>query len=162
MTLTTSHHECFGDAFLMALSATAGFAISSRRPDDDSIDWTVSCRLPCRPKLDIQMKTWTGDNGSGDAIAYPLKRKNYDDLILSNLMSPRILVLVLVPSDVVKWTALTSTELSLRHCAYWVSLNGKPASGNTQTVTVSLPRTNVFTSDVLKQLMQKANDGKPL
>ncbi len=73
---------------------------SARRPDDDSIDWTLSCRLPRRPKIDVQMKTWTGDDCSSDPIRYPLKRKNYDDLILTDVLAPRILVLVTIPKDV--------------------------------------------------------------
>lgn len=44
-------------------------------------------------------KTWTGDDGSGDQIRYPLKRKDYDHLIIKDLCTPRILVLVAVPDD---------------------------------------------------------------
>jgi hypothetical protein len=64
----TAQQEVFGDAFLTAIAAVAGCAMSMRRPDNDSIDWTLSCRLSRRPKLDIQMKTWTGDDGSSGTI----------------------------------------------------------------------------------------------
>jgi hypothetical protein len=52
----TAQQESFGDAFLMAVAGAAGCGISLRRPDDDSIDWTLSCRLSRRPKIDVQMK----------------------------------------------------------------------------------------------------------
>ncbi|MFM5980640.1 MAG: DUF4365 domain-containing protein, partial [Sphaerospermopsis kisseleviana] len=47
----------------------------------------------------------------------------------------------------------SETELCLRRCAYWVSLRGQPQTQNTETVTVYIPRKNVFTVDALKNLM---------
>lgn len=47
----------------------------------------------------------------------------------------------------------------IRHCAYWASLSGEPATTNTDTVTVRLPRIQQFTPDALQQLMQRVNDG---
>jgi hypothetical protein len=150
--------ECFGDAFLLAVAGTAGCAVSNRRPDDDSIDWTLSCRLSRRPKIDIQMKTWTGDDGSSDPIRYPLKRKNYDDLILTDVLAPRILVLVTIPQDIGEWMALSVQQLVLRRCGYWVSLVGQPQSDNESSVTVSVSRANVLTVDALQELMQRVNE----
>jgi hypothetical protein len=121
-----SQQECFGDAFLLAVASVVGCATSIRRPDDDSIDWTLSCGLARRPKLDVQMKTTTTDDGAGDVIRYPLKRQNYDDLILTDIVSPRILVLVTLPQELSDWLSLAPEELVLCHCAYWVSLRGKP------------------------------------
>jgi hypothetical protein len=153
----TAQQECFGDAFLLAVAGVAGCAVSFRRPDDDSIDWTLSCRLPLRPKIDVQMKTWTGDNGLGDTIHYPLKRKNYDDLILTDLLVPRILVLILVPSDIEEWLEQSANQLALRRCGYWVSLEGHTPTDNITSVTVSLPRDNVLTVDSLQRMMRQIN-----
>ena len=88
--------EQFSNAFLAAVS---GCSISKPVPDIDTIDWTLSNRLPRRPKLDVQLKCTSSDDGTGDLIAFELKRKNYDDLILTNLIDPRILVVVTV-----RWT----------------------------------------------------------
>ena len=71
----TVQQEGFGDAFLLAVAGVAGCAVSQRRPDDDSIDWTLSCKLKRRPKLDVQMKTISTDNGTEEVIRYPLKKK---------------------------------------------------------------------------------------
>src|SRR5277367_2624627 len=98
-----AQQECFGDAFLLAVAGVAGCAVSPRRPDDDSIDWTLSSRLSRRPKLDVQMKTTINENSEGEVIHYPLKRKNYDDLSRMDLFSPRILVLVTLPRDIEQW-----------------------------------------------------------
>jgi hypothetical protein len=154
-----SHQDCFGDAFILAVASVAGCAISSRRPDNDSIDWTLSCRLDRRPKLDVQMKTTTTDEGRGSAISYSLKRKNYDDLIPVEVICPRVLIVVTLPRDLSRWLSMSATELVLCHCAYWVSLRGLPPSDNKNTVTVDVPRANLFTPDSLVTMMRTINSG---
>jgi hypothetical protein len=154
----TLRMECFGTAFLLAVAGAAGCAASSRQPDDDSIDWTLSCRLSRRPKLDVQMKSTTSDEANGDVLHYDLKRKNYDDLIISNVLAPRILIVVSMPSDVSTWLAWSPEQLVLRRCAYWVSLAGRPATANAATVTIHVPRANAFTPDALRTMMQDINE----
>lgn len=154
----TAQQECFGDAFLLAVAGVAGCAVSLRRPDDDSIDWTLSSRLSRRPKLDVQMKTTINENSDGEVIHYPLKRKNYDDLTIVDLLSPRILVLVTLPRDIQEWLSLSPEQLVLRRCGYWLSLAGWPASDNQNTVTVTVPRANLFTVEALCSMMQRINE----
>lgn len=56
--------------------------------DHDSVDWTVVSRLPRRPKIDVQMKSHgMEDADEEDFIRYDLKRKNYDDLILTDVIN---------------------------------------------------------------------------
>jgi hypothetical protein len=155
----TAQQEEFGDAYLLAVAGVAGCATSLRRPDDDSIDWTLSCRLPLRPKLDIQMKTITTIAEDADTIQYPLKVKNYNDLIITNILVPRILILVLLPPQIEEWLALSPTALILRRCSYWTSLRGRPTSDNEHTVTVPIPRANMFTVEALCGMMAQINEG---
>jgi len=155
----TAQQEGFGDAYLLAIAGVAGCATSLRRPDDDSIDWTLSCRLPLRPKLDIQMKTTTTADDGGDTIQYPLKVKNYNDLIITDILVPRILILVILPPKIEEWLALSPTELILRRCSYWTSLRGRPTSDNEYTVTVPIPRANMFTVEALCGMMARINEG---
>ena len=54
--------------------------------------------FPCPPRVEIQLKC-TSDEMRRGQVVYHLKRKNYDDLSLSDLVVPRILVVVLVPRD---------------------------------------------------------------
>lgn len=158
-TSRTAQQECFGDAFLMAVASVAGCAASFRRPDDDSIDWMLSCRLPRRPKLDVQMKTTIAETGTEDVISYALKKKNYDDLILTDLVSPRILVLVLLPRDLSNWLVLSPAQLVLSHCAYWVSLRGRLPSDNETTMTIHIPQVNLFGPESLHIMMNTINEG---
>ncbi len=154
---STAQQECFGDAFLLAVAGVAGCAVSPRRPDDDSIDWTLSCRLSQRPKLVVQMKTTTTLEGDSGAFHYPLKRKNYDDLILDDVLSPRILVLVILPRSIDEWLTTTPEQFALRTCAYWVSLAGWPTTENATTVTVSVPQANLFSVEALTKMMHHIN-----
>jgi len=105
------------------------------------------------------MKTTITDDGGGDTISYALKRKNYDDLIPENLLSPRILVLVTLPRDLSDWLTMSPAQLVLYRCANWVSLRGLPASSNANNVTVHVPRANLFTPESVVIMMQTINSG---
>ncbi len=87
----TLAQEQFSKAFILAIAALAGCGAAAPEPDIDSIDWTLSCRLPRRPKLDLQVKSTRTAPEGGDHVAYKLKRKNYDDLSLPELLAPRLL-----------------------------------------------------------------------
>lgn len=152
--------EQFADAFLLAVAAVAGFQAMKPPVDNDSVDWTIASRLPRRPKIDVQMKSRGAEDADveDDFIRYDLKRKNYDDLILTDLFTPRLLVLVLVPKDITAWLTLAPDQLILRRCAYWISLAGNPPTTNETAVRVSVPRANLFNVASLEGLMQRAND----
>lgn len=154
----SARQESFGDAFLMAIASVAGCALSRPKPDDDSVDWTLSCRLPRRPKIDVQMKTNRADRSDAATISYALKRKNYDDLRLTDLVVPRLLVLVTVPGNTEEWLSLTREQLVLKRAVFWLSLAGYPDSGNTASVNVAVPRENLLTPEVLERMMQRIND----
>jgi hypothetical protein len=152
--------EQFSNAFILAVASLAGCAAAKPYPDVDSIDWILSCRLaPRRPKLDLQIKSTARDAGHPQSIAYPLKRRNYDDLVLTNLLTPRLLVLVVVPPQPEQWLTFSPEHLVLRRSAYWCSLAGLPASKNAESVTVQVPRANLFDVAALTRLMQSINEG---
>jgi hypothetical protein len=156
----TIQQERFADAFLLAVAAVAGCTVAKPEVDDDSIDWTLSCKLtPRRPKLDVQMKSTIHAEGDKTHIRYPLKRKNYDDLILREVAAPRILVLAVVPAGIAEWISLSTEQLVLLRAAYSVSLAGEPESDNETSVTVSVPRANLFTVEALRGMMTRINEG---
>jgi hypothetical protein len=150
--------EQFSKAFVLAVAALAGCSAAAPDPDVDDIDWTLSCRLrPRRPKLDLQVKSWTRDTGTAEAIHYPLQRKSYDGLILTNLLIPRFLVLV--PPQPEAWLSVSPERLVLRRCGYWSSLAGQPESENESSVTVHVPRANLFDVAAVTALMRAINEG---
>lgn len=156
----TAAQEQFSKAFITAVASLAGCAAAEPRPDHDSIDWTLSCRLhPRRPKLDLQVKSVSTPSGEGARIRYALKRKNYDELIPTELLAPRLLVLVVVPAQPTAWLSMSPDALILRHCAYWASLRGLPSTENDRSVTVEVPRANLFDVEALTRLMHVINEG---
>jgi Domain of unknown function (DUF4365) len=154
--------EQFSNAFLLAVAAVAGCSVAKPSVDNDSIDWTISDRRSRRPKLDIQLKCTSDANGTAALIAFALKKKNYDDLTVTNLISPRILVLVVVPELIEDWIALNQNELALRHRAFWMSLVGQPPTTNETSVTIHIPRSQALTVESLDELMAKTDRGAPL
>lgn len=50
----------------------------------------------------------------------------------------------------------------MRRCGYWLSLKGLPETQNTESITVYLPRQQLFTVNALKNIMQQIEIGGAL
>jgi Domain of unknown function (DUF4365) len=146
-------------AFVHAIAAHAGYICGEPPgPDRDSIDLQVSAGGPMRPKLDIQLKATKNLIEHEDAFSFPLKVKNYNDLI-AETQTPRILVVMQLHPNTNEWLSRTDEELVLRKSAYWISLKGKTQTENSATVTISIPKTNKFDVKGLQELMEKSRTG---
>ncbi len=109
----------FSLAYVHAIASAAGVACHVMRVDIDGIDVLLvgdSSEGAVRfPKLDVQIKSWTGAVQDGDYLRYPLKVENYDVLRLPNdrVYTPAILVLVVMPPSQADWFCMTRTEATL-------------------------------------------------
>ena len=152
--------EQFSLAYVHAVATVAGFTLYRPDVDDDSIDLGVADRvnreIPRPPRVELQLKCTSDDVIRDQHLVYPLKRKNYDDLRLVDLVVPRILVVVLVPGDELQWLSLSEQELTLRRCAYWASLRGRGDTNNRRSISIHLPRQNLFSVEGLRVLMRRA------
>lgn len=154
--------ELLSLAYVRAVAAVAGYAVTAGPyPDDDSVDGILTGDFGRRPRIDFQAKATARDVLRGSSLHFPLPIKNYDDLRVETI-TPRILVVLLMPEEPDDWTQQTSEELCLRHCAYWTCLTGEPASSNANSVTVEVPTARVFSSSQLADLMSKAERGDAL
>jgi hypothetical protein len=155
--------EQFSWAYIRAVAAAAGFAADRPELDRDSVDLTISASadsgLMRTPRLDLQAKSTADLAPPGDRIPHFLKLKNYNDLRVEEVMVPRILVLVLVPDDPLEWLDQTEEQLALRRCGYWISLRGSPETENATGVTVKLPRSQLFSVDALKSMLERIDQG---
>jgi hypothetical protein len=155
--------EQFSNAYLRAVVATAGFGIYRPDPDEDSVDWGVAARggkgTVRSPRVELQLKCTAADLPDPDSLHYTLKLKNYNDLKAANLLVPRILVVVRVPDQPDDWLRQTEDELALRHCGYWMSLRGRPDTLNETSVTMLLPRRQVFAVGSLREMMTRVGEG---
>jgi len=156
----TMRMEQLSRAYVKAVAATAGVATTSPSVDDDSIDLGLSARGVRRPRVEMQLKA-TAASAGGPEIPFRLERKNYDDLRITDLIVPRILVVVMMPTRASEWLE-QSEDVLLMHCiGYWMSLRGQPGDGRA-TTTVHVPKKQVFTTDALSAMLRRiAERGLP-
>ena len=145
----------FSLSYIEAVASHAGFQVEEVKVDLDSVDGTVKADFGKRPRIEFQAKATARDVVREEYIHFPLSVKNYDDLRLEAI-NPRILVVLVMPESIDEWINQSGEELCLRYCAYWMSLEGSPASSNPNTITVHLPLGNVFDSAQLAKMMQSA------
>jgi hypothetical protein len=152
----------FSRAYVKAVAAASGYATFELSVDDDSVDLGIANRggngTTRSPRLELQLKCTDQDIVGDHTVDFPLKLKNYNDLRPTNVMVPRILVVVTVPRNVNEWTVHAETELLLRHCGYWYSLRGMPSVENVANVTVNIPRAQLFNVDGLQKIMNRISN----
>lgn len=154
--------EVFNVAYVMAIAAQAGLNTSEPRVDDDSVDLTIIGRGFAgrfrNPSIDLQLKCTERDLIRGNCIKFPLSIKNYNDLRGDNVVNPKYLVVLLVPSDQQEWMLHHAGHTSLHNLCYWVSIKDHPDTANEDTVTVDVPLDQRLTTAGLRQLMVEASN----
>ena len=153
--------EQFSLAYVRAVAAAGGYQVTRPEPDIDSVDGVLMSGLGRRPRIDFQAKATSQDLLQSGTIHFPLPIKNYDDL-RAETRTPRMLIVMRGPGEDTDWLSQTDAELCLYHCAYWLSLAGRPSVQNTSSVTVHIPTANIFDRAQLDGLMNRANEGSPL
>lgn len=148
-------------AYIRAVAADAGCQVAVPVPDVDGIDGVIMATHGRRPRIDFQAKATYQDVLRDDGVHFRLPVHNYNQL-RAVTRTPRILIVLLMPEDGSEWLHQSAEELCLRHCAYWLSLEGSGTTSNEANVTVHLPATNVFDSQQLNQLMQRSERGDTL
>lgn len=153
------------EMYLEIVIHQAGCNKTSPKPEEDvGIDYHL--RLPTqkdrigRPVLDIQLKSVREHKlrGKGDQIVYDCPAQNYNDLISTDDTIPRILVLVIMPTDLDTWVSITEEELAMKLKAYYLSLRGEKESKNSDSQKVDIPKKNIFNVDTLKQIIAKGHN----
>jgi len=134
--------EQLSKACLQALVFNAGYNLSQPVVDAYGSDGTiVAPGLLGVQQVEYQLKATTRYEIRGSALAYDLRVADYNRLIPEDGV-PRVLLLYTMPADPDQWLAQSEDETCLRHCLYWLSLRGRPASANTATERVYVPRAN--------------------
>lgn len=158
--------EQYGDAYLRALAAVAGFGMHKPIPDNDSIDWVIAAQGTYQtfisPRLEVQIKCPYAFDTDEATIGYSISMKNYNDLRHPNVMVPRLLIVVCVPEAIGDWIGYHDEGLTLRHCAYWKSLVGAPDVTNETKIAVQLSKSQRLSATSLQSLMDRAGAGEPL
>ena len=153
--------ELFSLSYIEAVASQAGYHVTQPRVDRDSVDGILMADFGRRPRIDFQAKATRRHIIPGATVHFPLSVKNYNDLRV-DARNPRILIVLLMPENQSLWLRQNPEELCLRHCAYWMSLEGQPDKPNTSSITVAVPTANIFNSEQLTDLMEKAEKGDAL
>lgn len=167
MSLNTQKED-FSYAYIYAVTSSMGYSLQSatRKLDDSGIDATItvpgkinSKRLP---RFDVQIKSTSQDILKDESIKYRLTAKNYEELRENDPFVPQLLIVVLIPENVNNWLTQTEEFLCLKRCAYWLSLRGRPPLEQQTTITVEIPRQNIFSPNALKIIMERIAAGDNL
>jgi hypothetical protein len=156
--------EKFGEAYLRAVTTVAGFTLYRPEVDDDSVDWGIAARgtetLRRRPRVELQLKCTSADVLREEGLHFPLGLRNYEQLRESNLLVPRVLLVIRLPVELGEWLEQSEQALALRHCGYWVSLRGRAPTLNSGSITVVLPRLQVLSPEALRGMMERIDRGE--
>jgi len=160
--------EEFSYAYIYAIAATAGCAVQrtttplDRLGVDLMITGVNNQDIIDFPLLYVQVKCTSRQVLTANALRYPLSVKKYEELRIRDRYPPLILIIVIVPDQVNDWLNQSEAELCLKRCAYWISLADQAPTQNQETITVYIPRDNIFTANVLKTIMQRLIAGERL
>jgi hypothetical protein len=164
----TACMEMLQTGYLQAVAAAAGCAVAKPIPDAHGIDYQVSHgsnkhTMDSIAEIRVQLKatsTVTRETirTKGD---FPLELENADlaRLSISPVTIPRLLVVLLLPKDQAEWLRADHDELAVRHCAYWINLEGVSTRGE-KTTTVRVALDHVFDDRALCEIMRKVGAGE--
>lgn len=151
--------ELFQTSLIGAIAAAAGCNISEPKIDN-GIDVDIWHEISGAEEvpLRVQLKAVTnGWNAARTEISAKLRDIRYERMRNAWSM-PHILVVMDLPTDPAQWIWSRHPYTALRHCAYWVSLEGEPARTG-KKITVSAPATNVFDDVALCEIMARLRVG---
>lgn len=156
--------EQFCCSYISAIAAIAKYGTYKPTPDDDSVDIGFAVKggngTYRSPRLEAQLKCTSQKIIDEDNLRFPLKIKNYNELRDERLHVQRVLIVVIAPNHLNDFLEQSEESLVLKHCAYWMSLRGYAETVNSSTVTVQLPRKNIFSVESLTDMMTKIGNGQ--
>lgn len=163
----TQQMEQFNIAYVLAITANAGFNHAVPVVDNHSVDLAISAEFPTEkgkrsdPEIKLQLKSKRDLHIKNGLVSYKLKKKNYDDLT-KNCANPRYLIVCDLPKKTTQWLSHEKKFMTLKRHCYWVSLTGFPSTTNRSSVTITFPENQRFTTDVLIKMIEYARVGATL
>ena len=156
---TNDQKERLSMVYVLAIVARAGYTTAVDDLDRDGVDLRIQAGGAMRPALDLQLKATINLRQAGDeSFRFPLPVRNYD-LLRIRTQTPRLLVVLDLPRDEQQWLTITEDELIIRHRAYWCNLVGEEEKATRKSVTVPIPRKNLFDVAGLQDLMERSRTG---
>lgn len=154
---TADREEGLSRAYVYAVATIAGYTFSEANLDRDGIDLRIHAGGFMSPAIGLQLKATIrlGEPGQDGNYRYDLCIEDYRRLIEPS-QTPRYLVVLSLPEDENKWLGVSDDEFVIRHCAYWISLEGMGDSENSRTKRIRIPTRNRFDPDALRELIEQS------
>ena len=138
--------EALSRAYAHAVAATAGYTTAVYDYDRSGTDLMVQAGGHRSPGLHLQLKATVNlrplKATGGELFSFQLKSENHEWLRLDS-QTPRLLVVLDMPRVEGEWITITTDELVLRRCAYWLNLHGSPEV--TASITTSVHKKGTLT-----------------
>ena len=161
-----NHQGWYGETFVSAIAAAAGFQVAVPYPDIGKD--LILGRDHEDPELDVQIALQVKSrrvgefttSGTGLSIALPIDQFKR---LRGRRQVPCYLVMVMVPEHPREYIEVAEQALTLHHSAYWLSLESypMPVQRGQKTVTVTVPRDNLLTIEVLHDFFDRACEEVP-
>lgn len=159
---SNTQKEEFSYAYIRAVASVAGYTVENKQRAMDNAGVDVTIEVPGEigeilfPKFDAQVKCTSSQNVfHSNYIKFPLEVKNYHKLRHEKPLTPQLLIVVLVPTDINGWINISEEKTLMKRCGYWISLKGRPKTENTTTITIDIPHENILTPFALSSIMSK-------
>lgn len=156
--------ETLQEGMLHALAAAAGCTLASPKPDVNGIDWNITLHSRAHANvwdatLDVQLKcTHTASPNTTGYFSYTLENDHFEKLACTNIGKPRLLFVMLCPSDVDRWLHSGPNWTLMRHSMYWANLYGMSTTGKTRS-NVRIPYANRVDAIELCRLLNVVGNG---
>jgi hypothetical protein len=172
MSITQQHtQEQLSRAYVIAVAGVAGINLANVREHDYGVDGTfrsVSVRGSKRHEsgyaVDFQLKSTIGWEENPTSIIYDCEADTYNNLAIqdgSEGATPCILLVLCLPNALTDWLHIQSECLTLRRSCYWYRITG-PETPNTSSRRIHIPKTQLFTSTCLVEIMERVRLGQIL
>lgn len=151
--------ERLAHAVLEIVAARAGCNVMQPPSDYSSVD-AVLKQISGKPgyQIDVQLKGSSSLNVDKDSIKFKLKKKNYDDLRETNVITPRMLVVAHLAESSKDWVECNARSIIFSNSIFWLDLCGSPSAAGKTSITVKIPRVNVLSAEKLADLMKTGFD----
>lgn len=161
--LDTAMMEGLSRAYVRAVVVRAGCTYRDKFERDIGTDAEICYddRIEGKPRetglqLNLQIKATSRESRhSGEHVVMDLEVDQYRKLIAQSPGVRRILIAFDMPSEIERWLHTAHDGLVMRNCAYWRSLEGEPDLANRSTVTVKIPRIQMFNVEAVQEALRR-------
>lgn len=152
-------------AYLRMVASAAGCSTEQSSTDFNASDISVvssaEYSMELFPGFEVQLKCTSQNVVKDDYIIWSIDRRTHYRLTARKRARKAILAVLVVPTEIDGWLDHTEERLLTASTMYWI--HGKDIAeipDGQETITVHLPRRNIFTRDQLLAIMEDIGEGR--